>query len=142
MKQYMKYVKPYALYFLLAPVLMLVEVVGEVFMPKFLANIIDEINAGIVHVLCKNKLVCLEIVNACAVIDNDRSVYRQMLDIVFHRSLGTACCKGELAAVVDEILNRFDIFLAYLLVVVENCAVHIGQNEHTIKLFHILLQRL
>ncbi len=41
MKQYMKYVKPYALYFLLAPVLMLVEVVGEVFMPKFLANIIN-----------------------------------------------------------------------------------------------------
>ena len=41
MKQYMKYVKPYALYFLLAPILMLVEVVGEVFMPKFLANIIN-----------------------------------------------------------------------------------------------------
>jgi len=40
-KQYMKYVKPYALYFLLAPILMLVEVVGEVFMPKFLANIIN-----------------------------------------------------------------------------------------------------
>ena len=41
MKQYMKYVKPYALYFLLAPVLMLVEVVGEVVMPKLLANIIN-----------------------------------------------------------------------------------------------------
>ena len=41
MKQYMKYVKPYAVYFLLAPVLMLVEVAGEVFMPKFLANIIN-----------------------------------------------------------------------------------------------------
>ena len=41
MKQYLKYVKPYAVYFLLAPILMLVEVVGEVFMPKFLANIIN-----------------------------------------------------------------------------------------------------
>ena len=41
MKQYMKYVKPYAIYFLLAPVFMLVEVVGEVVMPKLLANIID-----------------------------------------------------------------------------------------------------
>ena len=41
MKQYLKYVKPYAVYFLLAPVFMLVEVVGEVFMPKFLANIIN-----------------------------------------------------------------------------------------------------
>jgi len=41
MKQYMKYVKPYAIYFLLAPVLMLVEVFGEVVMPKLLANIIN-----------------------------------------------------------------------------------------------------
>ncbi len=41
MKQYMKYVKPYLIYFLLAPVLMLVEVVGEVVMPKLLANIIN-----------------------------------------------------------------------------------------------------
>ena len=41
MRQYMKYVRPYALYFLLAPILMLVEVVGEVVMPKFLANIIN-----------------------------------------------------------------------------------------------------
>lgn len=41
MKQYMKYVKPYAVYFLLAPVFMLVEVVGEVVMPKLLANIIN-----------------------------------------------------------------------------------------------------
>lgn len=41
MKQYLKYVKPYILYFLLAPVLMLVEVVGEVVMPKLLANIIN-----------------------------------------------------------------------------------------------------
>lgn len=41
MKQYMKYVKPYAIYFLLAPVFMLVEVVGEVVMPKLLANIIN-----------------------------------------------------------------------------------------------------
>ncbi len=41
MKQYMKYVKPYAIYFLLAPIFMLVEVVGEVVMPKLLANIIN-----------------------------------------------------------------------------------------------------
>lgn len=42
MKQYMKYVKPYLPYFILAPVLMVVEVVGEVVMPKLLANIINE----------------------------------------------------------------------------------------------------
>ena len=42
MKQYMKYVKPYLPYFILAPLFMVVEVVGEVVMPKLLANIIDE----------------------------------------------------------------------------------------------------
>lgn len=42
MKQYIKYVKPYLPYFILAPLLMVVEVVGEVVMPKLLANIIDE----------------------------------------------------------------------------------------------------
>lgn len=41
MKQYKKYIMPYLPYFLLAPVLMLVEVVGEVVMPKLLANIIN-----------------------------------------------------------------------------------------------------
>ncbi|MBE5952422.1 MAG: ABC transporter ATP-binding protein [Lachnospiraceae bacterium] len=42
MKQYMKYVKPYLPFFILAPILMVVEVVGEVVMPKLLANIINE----------------------------------------------------------------------------------------------------
>ncbi len=41
MKQYKKYIMPYLPYFLLAPILMLVEVVGEVVMPKLLANIIN-----------------------------------------------------------------------------------------------------
>ncbi|MGN0505815.1 MAG: ABC transporter ATP-binding protein [Lachnospiraceae bacterium] len=41
MRQYKKYVMPYLPYFLLAPVLMLVEVAGEVVMPKLLANIIN-----------------------------------------------------------------------------------------------------
>ena len=41
MKQYMKYIKPYLLYFILAPIFMIVEVVGEVVMPKLLANIMN-----------------------------------------------------------------------------------------------------
>jgi len=41
-RQYMKYVKPYWPFFVLAPVLMVVEVIGEVVMPKLLANIINE----------------------------------------------------------------------------------------------------
>lgn len=42
MKRWMKYVKPYWVYFVLGPICMIVEVVGEVFMPKFMANIINE----------------------------------------------------------------------------------------------------
>ena len=41
MKRWMKYVKPYLSYFILGPLCMIVEVIGEVLMPKFLANIID-----------------------------------------------------------------------------------------------------
>ena len=41
MKRWMKYVKPYAAYFILGPICMIVEVIGEMLMPKFLANIID-----------------------------------------------------------------------------------------------------
>lgn len=37
----MKYVKPYIAYFIIGPLCMIVEVIGEVLMPKFLANIID-----------------------------------------------------------------------------------------------------
>lgn len=41
MKRYWKYIKPYLSSFIIGPVLMIVEVVGEVFLPKFMANIIN-----------------------------------------------------------------------------------------------------
>ncbi len=41
MKRWTKYIKPYLLYFILGPLCMIVEVVGEVFMPRFLAGIIN-----------------------------------------------------------------------------------------------------
>ncbi len=41
MKKWFKYVKPYLLYFILGPICMIIEVIGEVLMPKFLANIIN-----------------------------------------------------------------------------------------------------
>ena len=41
MKKWMKYVKPYLLYFILGPLCMIVEVVGEVLMPLFLAEVIN-----------------------------------------------------------------------------------------------------
>ena len=41
MKKWYKYIKPYLPYFIIGPLCMIVEVIGEVLMPKFLANIID-----------------------------------------------------------------------------------------------------
>ena len=40
MKRWMKYVKPYLLYFILGPLCMIIEVIGEVLMPMYLAEII------------------------------------------------------------------------------------------------------
>ena len=42
MKRYFKYIKPYLYAFILAPVLMIAEVLGEVYMPKLMAMIINE----------------------------------------------------------------------------------------------------
>ncbi len=41
MKKWFKYIKPYLPYFIIGPICMIVEVIGEVLMPKFLANIIN-----------------------------------------------------------------------------------------------------
>lgn len=41
MKRWMKYIKPYAAYFIIGPLCMIVEVIGEVLMPKFLSKIVD-----------------------------------------------------------------------------------------------------
>ncbi len=41
MKRYWKYVKPYLAAFIVGPLLMIVEVLGEVLLPKFMANIIN-----------------------------------------------------------------------------------------------------
>ncbi|MDP4134011.1 MAG: ABC transporter ATP-binding protein [Bacillota bacterium] len=41
MKRWMKYVKPYMKYFIIGPICMIVEVLGEVIMPKLLAMIIN-----------------------------------------------------------------------------------------------------
>lgn len=41
MKRYFKYVKPYLPYFIIGPIMMIVEVIGEVILPRFMANIIN-----------------------------------------------------------------------------------------------------
>ena len=46
MKRWLKYVKPYKTYFIVGPLCMIVEVIGEVLLPKLLSNIINSGNAG------------------------------------------------------------------------------------------------
>ena len=46
MKRYGKYIKPYLPYFILGPLCMIIEVIGEVIMPKLLATIINAHAAG------------------------------------------------------------------------------------------------
>ena len=46
MKRWLPYIKPYWRYFVAGPVCMIVEVVGEVLMPKYLAMLIDAKEAG------------------------------------------------------------------------------------------------
>ena len=46
MKKWLKYVKPYWPYFVLGPLCMIIEVIGEVRMPTFLQSVINKANAG------------------------------------------------------------------------------------------------
>ena len=46
MKRWFSYAKPYMLYFILGPVLMIVEVIGEVLMPMYLGQILNEAAKG------------------------------------------------------------------------------------------------
>lgn len=41
MKKWLKYAKPYIPYFILGPICMIVEVIGEVLMPRMLGNMVD-----------------------------------------------------------------------------------------------------
>ena len=41
MKKWYKYIKPYLVYFIVGPLCMIVEVIGEALMPKFLSNILN-----------------------------------------------------------------------------------------------------
>ena len=46
MKHWMKYIKPYKAWFILGPLCMIVEVIGEVLMPMLLAGVINSGNLG------------------------------------------------------------------------------------------------
>jgi len=47
MKRWFKYIKPYIAYFIIGPLCMLVEVLGEILMPRFLGIVIDKGASGV-----------------------------------------------------------------------------------------------
>lgn len=50
MKRWFKYIRPYLPYFIIGPLCMVVEVIGEVVMPKLLATVINNANDGVLTV--------------------------------------------------------------------------------------------
>ena len=46
MKRWLRYAKPYKAYFILGPLCMIIEVIGEVIMPMLLAQVINAGNTG------------------------------------------------------------------------------------------------
>ena len=64
MKKWMKYVRPYLPYFILGPLCMIIEVVGEVVMPRLLAEVINNANAGTLTMGMSWKIMFLIILTA------------------------------------------------------------------------------
>ena len=62
MKRWLKYIKPYKAYFILGPLCMIIEVIGEIVLPKLYASIINNgvYGQSIGHVLlvCALMIVC------------------------------------------------------------------------------------
>ena len=64
MKRWFKYVKPYLPYFIIGPVCMIIEVIGEVLMPRFLAMIINGGSEETLTVLSSVGTTALMIITA------------------------------------------------------------------------------
>ncbi|MBO4949610.1 MAG: ABC transporter ATP-binding protein [Clostridia bacterium] len=64
MKRWLSYVKPYTLYFVLGPLLMIVEVIGEVLMPMYLGQILNEASEGTLNTPRCFMYICLMILTA------------------------------------------------------------------------------
>ena len=63
MKRWFKYVTPHKTYFILGPLCMIVEVIGEVLMPKYFGSIINSVNSN-THVSTIIGICALMIITA------------------------------------------------------------------------------
>ncbi len=64
MKKWLKYVKPYTKYFVLGPLCMIVEVIGEVLMPTYLAKVINAATKGNLTVLMSFGVMGMMVITA------------------------------------------------------------------------------
>ena len=64
MKRWMKYVSPYKKYFIAGPLCMIIEVIGEMLMPIFLAAIINQANDGTLTVASSLGIAGLMVLTA------------------------------------------------------------------------------
>ncbi len=64
MKKWFPYIKPYLPYFIIGPICMIVEVIGEVVMPKLLSVIINSANEGTLTIASSMGTMVLMIVTA------------------------------------------------------------------------------
>ena len=64
MKKWIKYIKPYTPYFILGPLCMIVEVIGEVLMPTYLAKVINSAIAGDITLLTSFGVMGMMILTA------------------------------------------------------------------------------
>ncbi len=66
MKRWYKYIKPYLPYFIIGPLCMVIEVIGEVIMPRLLATVINSANSGVLTI--STSLLTMLGLIACAVL--------------------------------------------------------------------------
>ena len=64
MKRWFKYIRPYLSYFILGPICMIIEVIGEVVMPRLFASVINASNAGTLTVSSSIGTMALMILTA------------------------------------------------------------------------------
>ncbi len=64
MKRWIPYVKPYLTYFILGPLCMIVEVIGEVLMPKYMAEFINQQKDGVLTVSGSFGIMALMLLTA------------------------------------------------------------------------------
>lgn len=93
MKTWFKYIKPYIAYFIIGPVCMIIEVIGEVLLPTFLAKIIN-LGTAFQNFSEYVSQLLAEIAGG-AVISGDNAILEKLLQAIDHLGHGGLEAVGE-----------------------------------------------